>query len=367
MRRGVFAVLILMAGLMAGCSDRTELDDSTLITITGMDLADNGKLAVTGMVLDFNEESPSQEILLSSTGKTLRENRSLLSSKIGGEFLSGKLQIVIVSKRLLKAERLLPHLDVAYRDPKISNSALIVACDCSVNKLMDTKRSSQPILTEYIRKLIETGHASEITVRSTMQHFHYMETEEGITSSISEIKPVGKELAVVGTMLLGSDGKYAAHLSKEESMLLLLLKKQFTSPASFTTSIQDENHNKANVSLDINKAKVKVKTGYEEGNFVFRIHLPVVAEVVELEGDFRVGADKNQIEALLKEKLEEACRALIAKLQMNRVDPIGYGLHARAFDYGHWKEVRSDWGKAFAEADVKVSVTVAIDSFGVME
>lgn len=349
-----------------GCADRTELDESSLVTIIGMDTNDNRELTLTGMVLDFNEESKSQEILLSGKVQSLREARSVLGAKSAGEFLSGKLQVMLLSRSLLQKIEMMPYLDVVFRDAKFSNSALLAACDCSVKKLMEGKWNSQPILTEYIRKLIETGHRSEMTVRTTLQNFHYMQTEEGVTAAISEIKPLGKEISVTGTMLLNNSGKMALHLNREESALLLLLQNKFEPPVSYTTTIHGDEGDSV-VSFDMKKAKAKVRTAYSSGKFQFHIRVPIRVEIAELDGPYHLAADKKLIESLLTDEVEHAFKSLIGKLQSHKVDPVGYGLYARAFQYEQWKEVREDWGAAFGQADVEIQVTISIDSFGVIE
>ncbi|MEK3885096.1 Ger(x)C family spore germination protein [Paenibacillus sp. PL2-23] len=367
MRNWIGALWLVTAVLaLSGCADRTELDNSTLITIVGLELMDNKKLAVTGMVLDFNEESKSNEILLTGSGKTLRDTRSVLSSKIGGEFLSGKLQIVLVGKSLLQEAQLLPYLDVIYRDAKISNNALVVTCECSVRKLMETKWKSQPILTEYIRKLIEASYEAEMTVRTTLQNYHYMQTEEGMTPAVSEIKPMGKEIAVTGTALLSAEGKYALHLTKVESLLLHLLQKNFTSPASYTATINGTD-GRLTVSYDIKKASTKVKTSYRDGQFHFLIRLPLRVEIAEIDQLQSLERNKTELETALKEELETALRSLLAKLQSRHVDPIGLGIHARAFQYNHWKEVSKDWGAAFSQSDIELQLSLSIDTFGVLK
>ncbi|MFK9094928.1 Ger(x)C family spore germination C-terminal domain-containing protein [Bacillus salipaludis] len=55
---------------------------------------------------------------------------------------------------------------------------------------------------------------------------------------------------------------------------------------------------------------------------------------------------------------------LLKKIQKNKIDPIGFGLYARAYQYEQFKKMDNDWGKAFAESDIHVSVKVKVNSDG---
>lgn len=365
MRRWLLIILLLQVAWLSGCSDRMEIDESSISTIVGMDVNDSNEMLIRSMVLAFNEEAKSNEVLLSAKGDSLRKTRIIMSSKSGGEVMSGKLQILLVSNKLLSRVDLFPYLDVAYRDAKISNSAIIVTCACSVDKLLSTKLQSQPILTEYLRKLIESGHKSEMTVRTSIQKFHYMRFEPGMNAQVSEIKPTETEIAVTGTALLNNKGKYAAHLNKEESALLLLLQGEIKIPVVYST-VLTVNGKETIVSTDIKRVRTKIKSSFGQNRFHFKIDLPVHMQITEFEAGLDVAKEKEQLQKLLKEQMEKDFKALIHKLQKNKTDPIGLGIHTRAFHYKQWKNVRDNWSQAFSEAEITINPKVEIKRFGVV-
>ncbi|MFD0588834.1 Ger(x)C family spore germination protein [Paenibacillus sp. GCM10027627] len=366
MKQLLLLFLVLPTLLLAGCSDRMELDQSSIVTITGIDLDESAHLTIQNMVLVFNEDAKSKELLLDAKSSSLRKSRLVTQSKSNGNMMIGKLQLILVSKKLLKKMDLFPQLDVAYRDAKVSNSAIIATCDCSIVRLLSTKLDAHPILTEFIRSLIVSGHNSDITVETTMQKFHYFRFEKGINAYISEIKLDNNEISIAGTALLKNDRKYATLLNKAESTLLLILQKDFKAPAIYSTNLTIDGE-KMVMSSDIIKASPKIKTAFADDRFQFNIDLPIDLQITELTDDADAVNDRVKIEQLVKEQVDKELSALIRKLQKNKTDPIGLGLYARAFQYKHWKNVQDDWSQAFSEAEITIVPKVTIKRYGVIK
>ena len=65
----------------------------------------------------------------------------------------------------------------------------------------------------------------------------------------------------------------------------------------------------------------------------------------------------------MKAQIEE----LLAKCRQHKIDPVGFGLYARALQYSHYKEVQDRWGDEFSRADFDVSVDLRIASPGAVQ
>jgi 3-isopropylmalate dehydratase small subunit len=76
---------------------------------------------------------------------------------------------------------------------------------------------------------------------------------------------------------------------------------------------------------------------------------------------------KEQLTKEVENELKNEIDDLMKKIQKKKVDPIGLGLYARAYHYPHYKKVENNWGEAFAESDVNVSVKIDINSNGAVE
>ncbi|MFD2611257.1 Ger(x)C family spore germination protein [Paenibacillus gansuensis] len=352
--------------LLNGCADRIELEELSLIMTIGLDEVKKGQLSVETKILDFNKQEEAAEVLIPTTGRSIRGNRSKLSSMSSGILGAGKLQIVVVSNRLLKIEDVYPYLDVLYRDAKISNEALVISCDCKISDLMKMKLPQNPLVTEFMRKLIDTGYTENYTVRTTLQKFHFFHYEKGITPSISQIIPRQDTITLKGTTLLDKDGKYAASLNLKESFLLRLLQNKLRPPGNYSTAIPHKKESLP-ISMDIKRADAKVSVSYRQGTYRYRVKVAIRGEVTEVIGTMEANKNLDWLQNQLNQKLKTEMTDVIGKAQQQQTDPFGFGLYARAHLYQQWLKDKNNWGEAFSRAEVTVDPDVVIKRVGVVK
>ena len=89
--------------------------------------------------------------------------------------------------------------------------------------------------------------------------------------------------------------------------------------------------------------------------------------ISERYSSFDVATHKKELEQVLEKDLSQRYQKLIATFQKHQVDPVGFGVYARAYQYKEWKKVEEDWPKAFAHAKVRIKPIVSIKGFGVIE
>ncbi|XID96032.1 Ger(x)C family spore germination C-terminal domain-containing protein [Paenibacillaceae bacterium WGS1546] len=68
----------------------------------------------------------------------------------------------------------------------------------------------------------------------------------------------------------------------------------------------------------------------------------------------------KELSRLVQEQFED----LIERFQKRRIDPIGLGIYARAYEYKQFQKVQDRWSEAFAQAKIDVKVDVKIKSMG---
>jgi hypothetical protein len=107
-----------------------------------------------------------------------------------------------------------------------------------------------------------------------------------------------------------------------------------------------------------------MKTKVIDGVFHFDIQLTFPISITEQYFDFDVDKQVDQLEKMLDEQFNAQYKDLIAKLQKHKVDPIGLGDYARAYQYDTWKKVQEHWDEAFAKAEINVTVKVDVKNIG---
>lgn len=360
----IFFVCVLI--FLSGCSDKLELDETTISLVMGIDKGEKEKFTIYQSNPVFSEEAKESVDVIQVEASTIREARKKLDAQSSGNVLTRKLQVLLISKEVLKETNIFPYLDVFYRDPKNAINARIVVVDGDVKEIVESKFEDKPRIAVYLSELIDTTKRNESTVRTTFQRFHWQTSEKGITPMVAEIKKVGEEIEVMGTALLNKEGLYTMSLDKPESALLLLLRKKIQFPVPLTLKLDDQSQkNKQQaISLDVHNVKYQVDTSYEKDKFVFNISLGMNVSITEnlthLPLDSRETA--KQIENAFKRDIDN----MIKKVQKKRLAPFGLGVYARAYEYDQWKKVENEWPEAFAKADIIVKPQVKILAKGIM-
>jgi hypothetical protein len=156
-------------------------------------------------------------------------------------------------------------------------------------------------------------------------------------------------------------------LSIEDNVLLSVLKHRKTRqtytveiPQMEKKGFYDTNY----VSFLISNPKYKIKTTYGLEQFNYDIQIKLSAFIAEKLFTLDTGDKSNQLEQLIQDQLNQKFAALFKKLQKNKVDPLGMGLYARAYQYKEWKKVQGNWAETFSEAKVSVKVKVKIIDSG---
>ncbi|MDF2714544.1 MAG: germination protein GerHC [Paenibacillus sp.] len=369
-RKRWLVLLVLLAMSLSGCGggDRKDLEDLTIVLIAGIDLDENNNLIYYESSPVFSKEAKDKEEEFGVKAMTSRQAREKFDTKVTALTVGGEIELVLLGKRLLARDDWFRLLDIYYREEKSTVSARVVAVDGAVKDIIYDKTANKPRLPLYLSKLIDTSYRRNLTVKTTLQELRRQVVDKGLTPSISEIKK-GKELELKGTALLDEHGKYAIPLDIQENALFLMLKGRRKGEMTITVSIPDAEKSASKIetnklSFMAESISTKTKSSYRQGRFHFDLNVSLGVHMVE-----RLFAQDRSmdLERMIAEQLRMKLEALIAKFQAHRIDPLGLGMHARAFHYKEWKEVQDHWGEELANSDINVSVKVEIKKKGAVK
>lgn len=372
-RMGKIVCIGICLLLLSGCYDQMILEDISLTLMFGLDVNDKNNLVIYQQSPVFYKEAKEKSESASFTVGSIRESREKFDAVLTGLTTGGKIQTILIGKKLLEQKGWYRLMDLLYRDPKQSCTSRIVIVDGPVKDIFYFQPKDKPRLSLHVKKLIDTANKRNITVETKIQELRRQMEEKGVTQTITEIKKVGKNIEVTGTGLLNHQGNYATDLSLPDSTLLLILQNRvkgrelsFTIPAGKPWNEKEGNNRGVSFIADV--PKKRVKTTYSKHRFQFDITMKFAVQITSVMNE---GSDikerKSQLEHQIENELKNRFEALIKKCQRNKIDPFGFGLYARAYQYKSWKEVQNNWGEAFANSTVHVTPEVHIDSFGVVE
>jgi Ger(x)C family germination protein len=369
MKRWFYAILfIFFIVILSSCGKKAPLEDLTIALILGIDLDDENHLAFYEVDPVFGEGAKNEAYEVKA--KTIRDSRRLFDALTTGEVSAGKIQVLLVGKRVLQHGDWFPILDTVYRNPAFSMSTRVVTVDGPVSEVIFHNPEEKHQISLHLKALIDKNYDRTRAVKGTLQELHREIYEKGITPFISEVK-VEKNLELAGMSLLDDKGKYAQFLNVPESSLLLMLQNKKRHEVTLTIPVfpkEDEKNifHKNEISFAASRVKTKIKSGYKQNKFQFDIKVKMTINIVErLFPEDKLNND--QVTKMIEKELKKEIVDLMKKIQKKKVDPIGLGLYARAYQYTNYKKVENNWGEAFAESDVNVSVKVDINTNGAVE
>ncbi|SCW31410.1 germination protein, Ger(x)C family [Paenibacillus tianmuensis] len=366
MKRWVMLGLLVLL-LVPGCSnDKINVEDLTLGLMLGMDLDQDNHMVYYLSSPVFNKEAKKKNEEFGRKTETFRQAMTGFDAMTTGLTIRGKVQVMLVGKRVLQHPDWFRLFDVVYRDAKYSVNARVVAVDGPVSEIIDFYPLDKPRLPLHMTKLIDTANRRGITVRTTQQELHRQMYEKGMTPSISEVK-MGKAVEVTGTAVLNERGEYAELLGLQESSLLLLLQNR-GKEINLSVEIPGKGHgrpvSRSVTTFRVKSVKMKIKTKHAQDKFQFDIDIRLPIALSERLFPFDVRKKGDKLEQAIDKQLKRQFEQMIRSFQKHQVDPIGLGLYARAHEYQAYKKVQEHWGEALAKADVKLSVKTEIVDMG---
>ncbi|WNC12185.1 Ger(x)C family spore germination protein [Brevibacillus brevis] len=369
MKKSFAYALLSLTLITSGCLGQNRLDELTLVLTFGVDQGKNGEMEIYTAVPVFHKEARKKTELLHTRASTFREGRDRLDNQANGVVETGKVQNILISKRLMMRKGLFDLLDVIYRDPKSALMTDLIVTDDPIEQVMDVDIQDKPRFPVYLRELVRSSHISEASVSTNVRRAYDQFYEKGITPYVTEMKLSENKLKISGTALLDKRGYYVASLDTEESIQLLILQKDTHHPIFMTVQLKgkdvgkkDEESQSISYSIDYTHSSYKT---YVEGNqFHFDLHFRYSIVLTELLVQLHPMQDKEKLEKAIASEMKKKMEAVIAKFQKHHLDPIGLGKYARAYAYPQWKQVEDDWGRAFSQAKVRVIPEVRMISIG---
>ncbi|WP_010503827.1 Ger(x)C family spore germination protein [Paenibacillus elgii] len=355
--------------IVSGCYDRVDLEENISSFLVGIDLDRENNLIIytSNPVFSSHVEKKSQEI--EQKAGTLRQSRGMLEARTLGFLSFRKVQIILIGKRILEQEDWYRQLDIIMRDAKNPLTQRFVAFNGPLSDIVNLNPKEQPMLPILLLGMVDTKSSRSETVKTTFQELDRLFYEKGVTPYMSQVVlDKKKELVMNGTTLLDKKGKYAATLKLPETILLHILQKNVRRPVSFTIHIPGKSKSGPfdtdRISFNAESIKTKISTSYLEERFIFGIKIEMPISLTEQLFPFDVKKRGGQLESLIAEQVQDQFESLIRTIQTHKIDPIGLGLYARAYENKRYKEVQDNWGEALAKADIQVSVKVTITSRG---
>ena len=362
----LLCVSLLM--MLTSCGYQVPLEDTTIVFVLGIDLDEDNNLIFYESSPVFSKGAKSQRDIYHTKADTIRDSRKFFDAVTGGEVSAAKIQILLLGKRVVEHGDWFPILDTMYRNSNFSINTRVVIVDGQVSDVVNYNPESNALLAVYLKNDIDKNHKRTRTEKGTLQQLHSEFFDKGVTPALANVKK-GKKVEVTGTALLNNRGKYVDSLDLSESTLYLFLKHNRKHQISYTTiTIPAEKEegifHKNDLSFEVKTVKSKVKTSHDEDRFKFDVKISMSVAILESLLPVDMISHEKELKKTIEDRLKTGYEELFKKVQGHKIDPFGFGIYARAYQYEEFKKVEDNWGQALSEADINVTVEVDIKSMG---
>ncbi|WP_138753159.1 Ger(x)C family spore germination protein [Paenibacillus sinopodophylli] len=365
-----FASLIVIMGclILSACGDQLSLENASTPLALGIDLDQDEKFHfyATAPVYSKNIKKKSQEI--TGEAESLRQSKALQDSQTAGSVQGRNYQVLLIGRHLLQYNDWFPMLDVIFRDARNTITDRIIVVDGSVKELLYLNPPDQPLLPIILRGMVDTKTTKSETYSTTAQELHRQFMDKGVTPYVAEVKVVNKQIQLKGSALLNERGKYMMSLNAQETILLNILQKQADPGFSLSYLIPDKPQTGPfatnMLSFTGGKVKTSIKTAYANQKFKFDIHIKTTVGLSEHIFPIDITKDSPKLQKQISSLMQEQIEGIIEKLKKHKIDPIGLGVYARAYQYEHFKQVEDEWGEAISRSEINVKVDLTIGAMG---
>ncbi|MEY8846704.1 Ger(x)C family spore germination protein [Bacillus safensis] len=374
MRHKYMLTLLMCVSLifMPGCWDQNLLKDISLVLTSAVDQGedDNARYSIT-----YRKVQQSQSMqqgnsgsylttVLTTDAPTLRKARSNFSRSVDQKIDMSKMRVLLIGDEFAQ-NRLLPYLDMFYRDPKsplLANLAVVQGGSCVdlINSLLKEKL----IVSDYLNNLITSASRSSQVSPKNIQNIRskMLQTGEDFTLPLLYYDKSKKLTSVKGVALFDNEKK-KGELYAQDAILLTIMDGKMGSYANFTKKVSSDIKLKENnyITVQVTDSKRDIKiVNPDHRNLTFSLEFEFTTSVLEypkdnLDTDKKIEMLNKRLSAIFTKEAEK----VIAALQEANSDVLSLGRKYRVRHYDEYMKMNwvTDYPKVKIIPKVKVNIT----------
>ncbi|UXC32088.1 MULTISPECIES: Ger(x)C family spore germination protein [Bacillus] len=357
---------------MPGCWDQNLLKDISLVLTSAVDQGedDNARYSIT-----YRKVQQSQSMqqgnsgsylttVLTTEAPTLRKARSNFSRSVDQKIDMSKMRVLLIGDEFAQ-NRLLPYLDMFYRDPKsplLANLAVVQGGSCVdlINQLLKEKL----IVSDYLNNLITSASRSSQVSPKNIQNIRskMLQTGEDFTLPLLYYDKSKKLTSVKGVALFDNEKK-KGELYAQDAILLTIMDGKMGSYANFTKKVSSDMKLKENnyITVQVTDSKRDIKiVNPDHRNLTFSLEFEFTTSVLEypkdnLDTDKKIEMLNKRLSAIFTKEAEK----VIAALQEANSDVLSLGRKYRVRHYDEYMKMNwvTDYPKVKIIPKVKVNIT----------
>lgn len=383
MKRITAFIIMLMTLLISGCWSSVEVNTIGLSVCIGIDKTEKGYFVSEQVI---NPEAIASEkatyespvVIYTDEGENIQEILARMTTSMSRLILHSHLRMVILGEEIAR-EGIAELIDYFLRHREFrTDFYFAIARGISVEELLDTLTPIEPIPGMAVYKELEMSREYWAPTKAVrIVELANALTAEGLAPTINAVELVGKGSEADSTDIL----KQSTSIEKikftevgvfQGDRLVGWLDENEARGYSFITgsvrmtSGHNTDESGSEITTEIIKATSRIKAAVTDDQPRIDVAVKVKYTVNQVKGPLDVSKIENleKINRLLESRISDQCNQSVRKAQELKADIFGFGerLHTKAPAY--WKTVKDNWGEAFAEVSVNVTVKAELVSIG---
>lgn len=377
-RAALLAVLWpVLALLLSGCWDRTELNDLAFAMSSAIDKEPDGTYRVTylfplpgqmGGASGGGGGTGGKEsyYIDSDTGRTIRDASSNLQRRMSRRLFISHRRTILIGEEVAR-EGIAELLDSVPRLPESRLSTFFVVTKGPAWKLLNTNPKFERFPVEAIRELAKADGTMSINAKDVAVSLSF--NNDPIIIYMGEKPSQGsaktsREVAVLGYAQFKKEkmvGVYDEHLTQG-------LKWLRHNVQTYSVTVESPEDGKP-VTLDVNRGNSRISPKLEGSSVVFNLDLEAHAKVRENLSrlDMNKTEDLRVAEKAVSDKIKQSVQDTIQAMQKKKTDSADLGNLVRSRFPAQWtSRLEPDWSERFAKAKFNVQVKANITEVGLI-
>jgi len=369
--------------LLAGCWDRKELNDISVVTGMAVDKGREGRYRLSIEAVNVASLNPKRggdlapSVIYSLEGPTLEETFHRMNEGISRVPILSHMRVLVISEELAR-ERPLNFIDFLQRNREIRNDfSILIAKGGNAKEVLTMSYPLQKVATSKLNKQLRTlksewGGSPDVRLDSLIEAYEAPGRQPVVGYvSIAGTKPERQEdnirrmtPALVRTegMAVFRDLKMVGVLNQEDVRNFLWTQNKIDR-TSLTVPLKSGAY--MGVRIIHSRSGIKTRMNGSKPLLEVTVRLEGVIEALQTGVGLEDLARYEQLEQTVSRMLEKKIRLTVVKAQKEfRADIFGFGDALYRRYPSQFRRYREDWDDAFARGDVVVRVRTVLARTG---
>ncbi|MFF2446192.1 Ger(x)C family spore germination protein [Neobacillus sp. NPDC058068] len=373
-----FSLFLLLSPtmfLLAGCWDRTEVNDLAIILATGVDISKKDEIELSVQVFIpkpaeggqqggmSSGSTSSQTLVRSAEGVTIGDAMSRLQEKLTRRIFWGQNEVLVIGEKLAK-KGVGDQIDFWMRYTEPRERADVFVSKISAKEVLESMPELERDSAKQLRKLVDSQIGVKVTVKDLSEMLSG-EAGAAVIPWVANLSPSnlgvnkGKNIPFIkGAAVLKGD-KMVGRLSDKETRGILWPRNEMKSGIITIRTNEDSGY----VSLNLLRSNNQLIPKITNGKWSIRVKTDTDLEVLQNTSNLNLIRPKllKEVERKVVQEIEGREKLALANAQKKlNADIFGF---AEAFQRKYpkiWKKQSREWNDIFRKVDITFETKVNI-------